>query len=87
MAGVAFVEMMIALIINILILIALLYMVARQINNYNTIIAMNTLNQQLQMSMNIMISDIRRAGYWANAKNDVGIPRTIIRSWCQGPQI
>jgi type II secretory pathway component PulJ len=70
--GFTFVELMVAVVINTILLAALLGVLAANLNRYNQSIAQDTLNQQLQVAMNMMASDIRRAGYWANAKNDIG---------------
>lgn len=70
--GFTFVELMIAVVINTILLAALLGVLAANLNRYNQSIAQDTLNQQLQVAMNMMAGDIRRAGYWSSAKNDIG---------------
>lgn len=71
-SGFTFVEMMIALVINIVIFGGLLAIFASNINNYRININRNRLNQQMQMAMTLMTNEIRRAGYWSNAQNDLG---------------
>ena len=70
--GFTFIEMMVALVINVILLAALLGVLANYINRYNQAIATDTLNQQLQVAMNFMTNDIRRAGYWSNASTNIG---------------
>jgi type II secretory pathway component PulJ len=70
--GFTFVEMMIALVINIVIFGGLLAIFSSNINNYRVNINRNRLNQQMQMAMTIMTNEIRRAGYWSNAQSDLG---------------
>jgi prepilin peptidase dependent protein B len=69
--GFTFIELMIALVVNTIILASLLGVLASNLNRYNQNIAEDTLNQQLQSAMNFMANDIRRAGYWSNAMNDI----------------
>jgi len=71
-AGFTLVEILIALVINILLLLALTSLFSSAVNHYNKISNVNLLNQQLQAAMQVMVNDIRRAGYWGNAQNDVG---------------
>lgn len=66
-------ELMIALVINSILIIALVAAVSANLNHYNTIINTNRLNQQLEAALAIMSNDIRRAGYSANAANDLGL--------------
>jgi len=69
--GMSLIEMLIALVINVILLYALIAMSASNITHYNTATNINTLNQQLETSMQLMANDIRRAGYWATASNDI----------------
>lgn len=70
-AGFTFTELLVALTINTLLLAALITIFLANLDHYHR--AMNTtrLNQQLQSALDIMTSDIRRAGYWVNANNDI----------------
>ena len=71
-AGFTFTELLIALIINTLLLAALITVFSANIRYFKTTVNASRLNQQMQTAMNIMASDIRRAGYWSNARNDLG---------------
>ena len=64
--------MMIALVINALLFTALTAVFIANVRHYNTVVSTSRLNQELQMTMQLMTNDIRRAGYWGNARNDVG---------------
>lgn len=72
-AGFTFTELLAALAINSFILAALISVFLGNINHSRISVNTNRLNQQMQSTLSIMVSDIRRAGYWANAKDDVGI--------------
>lgn len=41
------------------------------VKSFYDLVAGNRLEQQLRVSMNVMVQDIMRAGYWASAKNDL----------------
>jgi prepilin peptidase dependent protein B len=71
-AGFTLTELLVALVINVLVLTSLLGLFIANLNHYTTAIATNRLNQQLQAVMQLMVSDIRRAGYWASSANLVG---------------
>jgi type IV pilus assembly protein PilW len=71
-SGFTFTEMLVALAINAVVFIVLIYVFAANIGYYKKSINTNRLNQQLQAAMAIMANDIRRAGYWGNAGGDVG---------------
>ena len=70
--GFTLTELMIALVINAILLSALLTLFVANLNYYNKTINTSRLNQQLEATLQMMTNDIRRAGYWANAANDVG---------------
>ncbi len=70
--GFTFVELLAALAINLLLFGGLITIFLSNINHYRTSISVNRLNQQMQTAMLIMTNEIRRAGYWANAQNDLG---------------
>lgn len=72
LAGFTLTELLVALVINVILFSALITMYIANLNHYHKTLLMNQLNQQLQSSLMMMSSDIRRAGYWANAKSDVG---------------
>jgi prepilin peptidase dependent protein B len=71
-AGFTLTELLVALVINVLVLSSLLGLFIANLNHYTTAIGTNRLNQQLQAVMQLMTSDIRRAGYWANSSTLVG---------------
>lgn len=71
--GFTFTEMMVALAINAFLLSALIAIFAVNVNHYRRSLNQNRLNQQLQSAMDIMVNDIRRAGYSGTASNDVGL--------------
>jgi prepilin peptidase dependent protein B len=71
-AGFTIIELLVALSINILLFTALLTVFTANVSHYSKSLNIDTLNQQLQSALLIMSSDIRRAGYWANAQNDAG---------------
>jgi prepilin peptidase dependent protein B len=70
--GFTFVELLIALAINMILFVAIVGMLLSNLNHYNQSLKINRLNQELQSILNLMSNDIRRAGYWVNASNDVG---------------
>lgn len=70
-AGFTLTELLIALGINAVIFAALIGLFAANIEHYREVINISRFNQQLQSTMDLMTMDIRRAGYWANASNDL----------------
>lgn len=70
--GFTLVEAMIALVINLILFAALMVMFSKNLEHNTQSINTNRLYEQLQSAMQVISSDIRRAGYWGNAKNDVG---------------
>jgi len=70
--GVTLIELLVALTINIIIFVAMIGFFSSNLAHYNKEIKMDKLNQELETVMQLMTNDIRRAGYWANAKNDLG---------------
>lgn len=71
-SGFTLIELLTALAINVVLFAGLIGIFLSNINHYRESINTNRLNQQLQTAMMIMSDDIRRAGYWANAQNDIG---------------
>lgn len=71
-AGFTLMELMVALAINMLLITALVAIFSNNLYHYNKTLSTNQLNQQLQAAMTLMATDIRRAGYWANANSNVG---------------
>lgn len=72
LAGFTLVELMVALVINALIFIFLLGIFSANLTHYNQILNTNRLNQQLDAIMQIMATDIRRAGYWSQEYTEAG---------------
>ncbi|VVC75585.1 hypothetical protein AQUSIP_08750 [Aquicella siphonis] len=69
--GLSLVELLVALVVNIILLSALIAAFSSTISHYNNVNNADTLNQQLESALLLMANDIRRAGYWGNAMNDV----------------
>ncbi len=70
--GFTLIELMIALTFNILLLSALIYTFSSNLNQYDKVITTDKMNQQLQQTLTVMSKEIRRAGYWSTAYNDIG---------------
>jgi type IV pilus assembly protein PilW len=70
-SGFTLVELLIAVVINIILLAALIGVFSSNIANYNKVNRADMLNQQLENAIQLMTNDIRRAGYSANASNDI----------------
>jgi prepilin peptidase dependent protein B len=70
-SGFTFSELLIALVINMVLLAALVGLFSTNISNYNKTNSSDMLNQQLELALQLMTSEIRRAGYWSNASNDI----------------
>ena len=71
-SGFTFIELLTALAINLLLFGGLITIFLSNINHYRASINANRLNQQMQTAMLVMSNEIRRAGYWSNAQNDIG---------------
>lgn len=71
-AGFTLVELLIALAINAFLMVALIIVFVMNLDHYNSLLNNAVLNEQMQTAMEIMSGDIRRAGYWGNASNDIG---------------
>lgn len=76
-AGFSLVELLVAMAINILIVLALVDIFSSNIKNYNLVVNADTLKQQMQLAMQTMSNDIRRAGYWGNAKSAINAKANI----------
>lgn len=70
--GVTFIEMLIALGLNAMLLAGLVSIFMLNLNHHRTSVEESRLEQQLHSAMEIMVNEIRRAGYWANASTDLG---------------
>lgn len=71
-SGFTFVELMIAMAINGFLFVALIAIFVSGLTHYNTIYQTNALYTQLHAAMDIMITDIRRSGYWSQASTIIG---------------
>jgi prepilin peptidase dependent protein B len=69
--GLTFAELLVALVINAILLAALIDIFSSNISHYNKTTSSDMLSQQLENAMQLMVSNIRRAGYWSNASNDI----------------
>lgn len=69
--GFTFIEMLVALAINAVLLLAITSIFSTHFGYFNTTKTADTLEQQLQMSMDLMANDIKRAGFWLNAYTDI----------------
>lgn len=70
--GLTLIELLIAMALNLVLLLALTSMFSSTVGHYNTVNKSDLLSQQLQSAMQMMANDIRRAGYWVNSSNDIG---------------
>ena len=70
-AGFTLTELLVALALNVVVLVALISIFVANLNHYRREINTNRLYQQMQITMDLMSADIRRAGYWVNSKNDL----------------
>jgi len=70
--GFTFTELLIALLLSSLLLVALIYTFVSGLTNYNTLFKTNLLYTQLHAAMDVMVADIRRAGYWSQASTMIG---------------
>jgi len=70
--GFTLVEMMVAVVINLILFAALITIFVNNLEHYRKEIEINRLYEQLQLAMQLMTGDIRRAGYWSNASSNVG---------------
>lgn len=69
--GFTFTELMVALAINAILFAAITTVFMSNLDHYRRLINMYRLDQDLQVSLDIISKDIRRAGYWANANTDI----------------
>lgn len=71
-AGFTFTELMIAMALNGFLFVAIVAIFVAGLTHYNTIFQTNELYTQLHAAMDVMVADIRRAGYWSNASTIIG---------------
>lgn len=72
-AGFTFVELMIALVISTFVAVTLITLFLANVQHYQKSLNANKLNLQLEAVLDIMATEIRRAGYWSNAQSNVGV--------------
>lgn len=72
-SGFTLTEIMIALVINSILFAALVTIFIDNLEHYRKVLSTNRLNEQLNSAMQLMVTEIRRAGYWSNAQNDIGL--------------
>lgn len=65
--GVTLIEMLVALAINTVLLLAITTLYGSNFSYFNQAVNADVLTQQLQLNLDIMASEIRRAGFWSNA--------------------
>ncbi len=78
--GLTLIELLVALAINIFLLSALVLVFSNYLHNYNVQFRTNTLNQQMEVAMQVMLNDIRRAGYNSAAITSSSNPFTVTGS-------
>lgn len=78
--GLTLVELLVALAINIFLLSALVLVFSNYLRNYNLQFRADTLNQQMEVAMQVMLNDIRRAGYNSAAITSTSNPFTVTGS-------
>lgn len=74
MLGFTFTELMIALALNALLFTVIITVFLNNLDHYKRMIKINRLDQELQVAMDVMSRDIRRAGFWGNARSDINSP-------------
>jgi prepilin peptidase dependent protein B len=71
-SGLTLPEILIALTLNVLIFTALISIFIGNLKHHRDSLNATRLTQNLQSVLNVMGDDIVRAGYWANARTDIG---------------
>lgn len=66
------VEMLVSLVVNVIVLFALISIFSSNLSNMTSSTNIDALSQQLEVAMQIMADNIRRAGYWSNASSNLG---------------
>lgn len=70
--GVTLIEMLVALVVGSLVLASLISFYVFIAQHSKRSLEITRLDQELYLAMDVMSHDVRRAGYWANAQNDIG---------------
>lgn len=71
--GFTLVELLIAIVVSAFVLLILTTLFIANVKNYQKTLNQNKLNQQLETAVDVMATEIRRAGYWSNANSNLGI--------------
>jgi len=71
-SGFTLTELVIALALNGFIIVGLIAIFVSGLTHYNTMFQTNQLYTELHAAMDIMVMDIRRAGYWSQASSIIG---------------
>ncbi|MDH5326193.1 MAG: hypothetical protein OEZ68_20855 [Gammaproteobacteria bacterium] len=78
--GVGLPELMIGIVVGLIILSGTISLYINTIKNSSNTLLSTKLNQELSTAMSLMVSDIRRTGYWANANSGSANPFTVVTS-------
>lgn len=70
--GVTLVEMLVALVVGSIVLASLMSFYVFIVQHSKRSLEITRLDQELYLAMDVMSHDVRRAGYWAHAQNDIG---------------
>ena len=70
--GFTLVEILVALVLNVIVMGALIAIFSNNVKYFRLSLDQARLDQGMQMAMDIMSDEIKRAGYYANASNDIG---------------
>lgn len=65
--GFSLVELMISIVVGLIVIAGVISIFSSAIKSYSDNLKMTRLNQELRVVMDMMVRDIRRAGYWGNA--------------------
>jgi type IV pilus assembly protein PilW len=71
-AGFTLTELIIALVLNVILFTAITAICASNLSQYIKQSSTDLLTSQLQTALDLMANDIRRAGYWSSATNNIG---------------
>ena len=80
LAGGTLIELLVALAINVFLFAVIAVVFSDYLRDYNWQFRFNTLNQQMEMTMQVMANDIRRAGFNSDAADASSNPFTVTGS-------
>lgn len=69
--GSSLVELMIAILVSLVVLIGIITITVTSMQRSRENLQVVRLDQELRAAMDIMVGEIRRAGYWRDAQNDI----------------